>query len=253
MSARARHCCVVAIFLFFGVAALIPTVYFTQRAAAAADFQDHRSFSKYFLTSPSTFFAPAIALAGLRVWKLGLLARGIHASAPRIVGGTALGFFVYPLVYLFVVFTTFAAGSVLMSLALSTGYRHTPPGPHPELGILLALPLPATIYLALALAIVHAALALGIVTRCWPRRVALWAFLGSAAMILCNVSVVFIREMMRSRVTRSWHSIVNSAPEFPWGAAWDVPLVIIIGVPILAAIVGHWLYLAAEEYAKAPT
>jgi len=252
VSGRARHSCVIAIFIFFGIAALVPTVFYMQRTiGASADYQNHDALYKYILRSPGILLAPAMAIAGLLTWKLGLLARGMHSSVARIVGGTVLACFAYPLVYYFVVFATFASGSLLLSLAGSTGYARTSPGPHPELGVLLALPLPAMLYLGGALTISYAAIVFGIVTQSWPRRVARWAFTGPAGTILCIICVAAIVEKIRFPTLSSWRIIENSASEFFWGPAWNVPPAFIIGAPFIAALLGHWLYLAAEEYSKA--
>ncbi|HEY6388229.1 MAG TPA: hypothetical protein VIX91_21320 [Candidatus Acidoferrum sp.] len=33
-----------------------------------------------------------------------------------------------------------------------------------------------------------------------------------------------------------------------FGVAWGIPLVVLVGEPLLGALVGHWLYLAAKEW-----
>jgi hypothetical protein len=42
-----------------------------------------------------------------------------------------------------------------------------------------------------------------------------------------------------------WHFIGSGAFQLLFGFAWRFPLILFIGEPLL----GHWLYVAAKEYA----
>jgi len=61
-----------------------------------------------------------------------------------------------------------------------------------------------------------------------------------------------IQEKLKFPTIPSMRFVANEPLAMLFGYAWGLPLIVLIGEPLLAALLGHWLYLAAKEYADSP-
>jgi hypothetical protein len=246
---RESHELVIAIFFVFGALALVPTIYFTNRQLAegeAALKQGRYATVTLYdraLASPSTFFPLTMVLAGVAAWKLGLVPRGIRISFLRVLGGAVLGFFLYPVGMLSILFV------VLLGMSWGGG-ENWPNVNSPIWARLLGnLPLAAILCAGGMLTILLAAVALALVTRSWPRRVLLWSFVTSSGVLICSVSVsLAIRKLLFPAIPLLSHLINSGTDLLAFSMIWGVEAPIVVGEPILAALLGHWFFLAAKEW-----
>jgi hypothetical protein len=242
---------VVAIFFAFGIAALVLTIWWTagtlaqdDKAIKAGRLIDDSLLSRA-LASPSTFFALAMLLAGIACYKLNLLPCGLTFSPWRVFSGVIAALLVYPLGLAALLALLFGVGG----LAEAVGFGQ---GPHSHLGEVLVFSYAATILCATGvLTVMLAALAFGLATRFWPRRIRVWGFAISAMAILSTVVASSIRQSIRFGPTTITDVTRNTDILF-FSLAWNVELPIVIGQPLLAALLGHWLYQPAKEYALPP-
>jgi len=111
------------------------------------------------------------------------------------------------------------------------------------------LPLAAILCAGGMLTIALAAVALAFVTRAWPRRVLLWSFVTSAGVLVCSVGFAMVARKFLFPTIPIWSHLTNSSGDLlAFSLIWNVEAPIVIGEPILAALLGHWLYIAAEEW-----
>jgi hypothetical protein len=199
------------------------------------------------LASPSALFAPAMLLAGGLVWYTGLLPRGISFSFARILGALLIGLLAYPVGFV----TIMSAVLGLLGAALSGPDK--PPGAEPDW-------LPHAVgYLTLGgiefvggvLTILIVTAAFAIATRYWPRLAFRWILM----LVGTTISASIIGGILHYRFTLPmlpasfvFHNFLADPFQVFFGVAWGIPLVVLVGEPLLAALVGHWLYLAAVEW-----
>ena len=184
-------------------------------------------------------------LAGIACYKLNLLPRGLAFSPWRVFGGAMAALLIYPLGLAALLALLFGVGG--LAEAIGFGQR-----PHSYLGEVLVFLYAATILCATGvLTVMLAALAFGLATRFWPRRVFVWGFAISATVILSTVLASSIRQSIRFGTT-TITNVTRNADILFFSLAWNVELPIVIGQPLLAALLGHWLYQAAKDYALPP-
>jgi len=101
----------------------------------------------------------------------------------------------------------------------------------------------------LTILIVTAAFA--IATRYWPRLAFRWILM----LVGTTISAGVIAGIIHYRFTLPtlpgsfvFHNFLSDPFQVFFGVAWGIPLVVLVGEPLLAALVGHWLYLAAVEW-----
>jgi len=246
---RASHELVVTIFFLLGTLALVPTVYFTNRQLAENDAASKQGrFAEITLldralSSPSTFFPLAMILAGAAAWKLKLIPPGIRFSFFRTLGGAILAFFLYPVGFISILFV------VLLGMKYVTA-ENWPNMKSPIWARLLGnLPLAAILCAGGMLTVALAAVALAFVTRSWPRRVLLWSFVTSAGVLVCSVAFALLTHKFLFPTIPMWSHLINNGSDLlAFSLIWNVEAPIVIGQPILAAVLGHWFYLAAKEW-----
>ncbi len=229
---------------------MVPTVYFTNRQFAendAASKQGRYAEITLFyrvLASPSTFFPLAMVLAGAAALKLKLIPEGIRFSFFRVVGGAILAFFLYPVGFISILFV------VLLGMKYVTA-ENWPNMNSPIWARLLGnLPLAAILCAGGMLTIAFAAVALAFVTRSWPRRVLLWSFATSAGVLVSSVAFAMVTRKFLFPTIPIWSHLINNGTDLlAFSLIWNVQAPIVIGEPLLAALLGHWFYFAAKEYA----
>jgi len=195
------------------------------------------------LASPSTVCGPFMALAGLFVWRAGLLPRGISSSALRVFCVTLFSVFIYPIGLFAILVAFFGLGSLTERLF---------PAARPALD---AFPLFPDLFLVTILCaggmltVILFGLALAFAVRSKPRRLLLWSFGISASTICVSAVAAIIRsEIQFPQIPLNRLLILHSQDILLFSLAWGVELPIVIGEPLLAALLGHWLYLAAEAW-----
>ena len=246
MSDGRRHAAIVAVFVLFAALALAPTSYFTGKFISRQSYFGFERVKWQALASPSTFFALLMPLAGILVWKLGLLPRGISSSLVRVVAGVLLGLFIYPAGFLFILWTFL----VLAGFTEHSGLNHVTPGIEPDWQIMLkSVPFISILWAGGVLVVLHSALAFAISVRFWPRRVFLWAPRVSALILAGAIAGALLQHSLMFPTISVWGVLVRSTFDLFFAMAWNVQITILIGEPILAGLLGHWLYLAAREYA----
>jgi hypothetical protein len=246
MSDGRRHAAIILIFALFAALALAPTSYFTGKFIKGPSYYGPERLKWQALACPSTFFALFMPLAGILVWKLGLLPRGISSSFGRVLTGVLLALFIYPVGFLFILWTFLA----LVGFTEHSGLNHVVPGIEPDWQILLkSLPFTSIMWAGGALVVLHSALAFAITVRFWPRRAFFWAFGASALIIVVSLAGALFQHRLMFPTISVWGVFVRSTFDLFFAMAWNLQLPILIGEPILAGLLGHWLYLAAREYA----
>jgi hypothetical protein len=181
-------------------------------------------------------------LAGIACHKLNLLPRGIAFSFWRVFGGTIAALLIYHLGLAALLALAFGVGGLVQ--AIGFGQQ----APQSLLEQLLVFLYAATILCATGMiTVILTALAFRLATRFRPRRVLLWGLAISAAAILGTVVASAIRQSIRFPPF-SIADLTRSTEILFFSLAWNVELPIVIGQPLLAALLGHWLYLGAREY-----
>jgi hypothetical protein len=242
---RNRHqIAVICLFFAFGLVAVVLEVFFVRKTVTAAA-SPALSLFTYARTvaSPGVFFVPAMILAGILVWAVGLVPHGISFSLWRVAGAAVLGFFSYPLGYL----ATSVGMLVLFGIALSS--PDTPPGaPTNWLQFLGGCALAVGVLFAgemLTLFIVTSSFALA--THFWPRPAFFWFASLSATAIIGGILASLIKSKLLFPTEPISYLVSGRALDLLFGHAWGIPLVVLIGQPLLAALMGHWLHLAANQ------
>lgn len=245
-----RHFSIIGTFILLGVSALIPASYFSGRLfAARSEYPARNSLLITVLANPSTFFSLAMLLAGLLVWRRGLLGKELQSSFGRLFGATLVAAFAYPAGFLFILWTVFA----LTGLWDAFGFDHANTGPKQDWIVLLrAVPFASVLCVGGAFVVLLAALALAVAVRYWPRRIWGWAFGVSAISIAGTIIGAVIQHKFLFPTIPARNFLVNSTLDLFLAMAWNLQLPILIGAPILAGLLGHWIYCAAQEYAGAP-
>ncbi len=246
MDDRSRHFFVVLIFLMFGVVQLVPTYLFTQALLTSMfrQGQTNQMTFRLMLVLPSFVFAAAVLLAGVVVRIADLLPRGISFSWLRIATAAAAGTFVYPV------------ASEVISLTVMMLFFAAPLDSHPPplsltLGLVFSLLFfGGMVWLVGALAVAAVALAFAFAVRCWPSRVLSWACALSVAAVVGNAIAAIVQQEFQFPTTPILRFLTGGgAFRLLFGFAGGLPLIVYIGEPLLAALLGHWLFLAAKEYA----
>ncbi|HMD10116.1 MAG TPA: hypothetical protein VKH63_21460 [Candidatus Acidoferrum sp.] len=244
MDDGARHFSAVLIAFLFGVAALVPTCSFTENLQSTAIHEVRTSSTTVqFVFIPGLFFAAGALLSGLAIWRAGLLPSGISCSWLRIAGGTLFAIFVYPAAFaatVLAVMILFFTASPDSSLAAA----------HPTLKFLFGFVVfGGIVWFVVVVTAVFLALAFAFATRFWPRRVFLSAVTLAALAVVGDILAAIIQEKLKFPAIPSMRYVENEPLALLLGFAWGLPLIVFIGEPLLAAVIGHWLYLAAMEYA----
>ncbi len=185
-----------------------------------------------------------MVLAGAAALKLKLIPEGIRFSFFRVVGGAILAFFLYPVGFISILFV------VLLGMKYVTA-ENWPNMNSPIWARLLGnLPLAAILCAGGMLTIAFAAVALAFVTRSWPRRVLLWSFATSAGVLVSSVAFAMVTRKFLFPTIPIWSHLINNGTDLlAFSLIWNVQAPIVIGEPLLAALLGHWFYFAAKEYA----
>jgi hypothetical protein len=195
------------------------------------------------LASPSTFLPLALILAGLVAWKLNLIPAGLRTSAARVLGGAAFTLFLYPAGLVSILFV------VLLAMRFHIGENWPNPNSPDWLRLVGYLPSAALLCLAGMFTIVLEAVAMALVTRWWPRRVFLWSSVTSAGVLICSFCFSLVRQKILFPTIPIWSHVVNYGGDMlVFSLIWKVEAPIIIGEPILAALLGHWFYHAAVAW-----
>ena len=210
-------------------------------------FNQSGAFLGWVLLNPSTYFAPAMALAGLFAWKTKLLP-GEFSRSPRLVlSAAALGTLVYPVGIFAMLFAILALGSLdhsyhlmqLPALAQDTWGR-----------LIDAVPGAAILCAAGMLTVFLTALLFWLATGYLPRKKLLWGFAISSATLLLTLVVGLLRAMpahVEISVMRYLQLYLGDILFFSLISGVQLPAA--IGTPLLAALLGHWLYLAGQKHA----
>lgn len=198
------------------------------------------------LSSPSTFFTLAMILAGAAVWNLGLVPRGIRISFIRAFCGAILSLLVYPVGMIAIIFALFEGDALLHKFGLD--WPHA--GASDWSRLLAFLPMTVILCVTGMLTVAVSALALAFVTRSWPRRVILWSAATSVGTLLCTLVFSLVQQRLLFPTIPPWSGFVNHLGDMlAFSLIWNVQAPIVIGEPLLAALLGHWFYFAAKEYA----
>jgi hypothetical protein len=248
-----RHLTVVVIFFVFGIASLLPVIYLTNRmherdqANLKAGLYAPATLLDYALVSPSTFFALAVVLAGIFVWRLDLLPRGLRVEPWRAAGGAFIAFLIYPLGLIFLLAEVFGIGGLLEAMSGKSS-------PQSDAGELFRFfYIVALLCAAGMVAVLLAGTAIALATHFWPRRVLLWGLGISALAVFSTATISVIRQNMRFPGDTAWSILKTSMFDTMFfSLAWNIEIPILIGQPLLAALLGHWLCLAARRYASSP-
>lgn len=104
------------------------------------------------------------------------------------------------------------------------------------------------LFAGVMLTVLIVSLAFASATRFWPRRLLAWSVLLSTTVIVSGILAGVVQIKLRFPT----EPFPYDAVVLLLGSAWNIPLVILIGEPVLAALLGHWLYLAAKSW-SAPT
>lgn len=167
----------------------------------------------------------------------------------RTVIAALIGLLSYPL--------GFVAGMLAVLTVMSWAFLW-PDAPHPSLlGQILSYVLPGLIVL-LGSIITTTMLTAGfaVATRYWPRQI----FRRLAALICTAVCVATIASVMQLSLAvprLPLPSVVGSILRDPFrvffGFAWSVPMVMLVGEPLFAALLGRWFYQAAMQWSTEST
>jgi hypothetical protein len=242
---RSHHFAVVAIFFFFGLIALIPVVLVPLGVATRPGrFVLLFRLAEQLLGSPSTWFAPAMIFAGVLAWYIGLLPRAISFSSGRIVGGVLVGFLAYPIGF-------FAILNALVGLFGAQLERPSGAQATASEQVVGYLTLGAVMFVGGMLTVLIITAAFAITTRYWPRFAFRWLVLLICTTILGSIIAGVIQyKISLPMLPKSlvFHNFLGDPIQVFFGVVWGIPLVVLVGEPFLAALVGHWLYLAAKEW-----
>jgi hypothetical protein len=247
-AARSRHAATVAIFFLFGVVALVPAVFFDAIVYEGAFAASPSSrLLRVLVLGPSTFFVVAMFIAGVVVYGFGLAPRSDTFSAGRIFGAALLAWCGYPAAFL---------GTALVVFSLFSLSIRWPDADNPSGASLLARSLPYVTMVAIAFvgvlfATVLVTVAFAVATRHWPRRAFRAMALFSVAAILCTVPAAILHFRLTVPTSPNFyivHGLLNDPMRVLFGIAWGVPIIVLVGEPLLGALVGHWFYEAANEW-----
>jgi len=183
-------------------------------------------------------------LACALVRALGLLPAGISFSAPRLTLATLLGLAAYPAGFLSVflqVWTLFAlfkndqsgAGRELLDLVIAYA--------------LLA----AMLFVGGAVTLLILSFAFALAVRFWPPRALRKTAAVIGVTILASPVASFLHFMLYLHRAPDRIALLHFLREpllVLFSFAWGMPLAVVIAAPIFAALVGHWLHLAAEAW-----
>jgi hypothetical protein len=238
----------VAIFFFFGLAGLIPAVYLSPTTdTGPGRFVLPSGFAGEMLASSSALFAPAMILAGGLVWYAGLLPRGISFSWGRILGALLIGLLAYPVGFVSIMSAVLGLLGAALSGPDTPTVREISSFGH-AVGYLT---LGGIEFVGGMLTILIVTAAFAIATRSWPRL----AFRWIPVLVATTISGSIIAGIIHYRFTLPllpgsfvFHNFLADPFQVFFGVAWGIPLVVLVGEPLLAALVGHWLYLAAVEW-----
>ena len=93
--------------------------------------------------------------------------------------------------------------------------------------------------------------AFALVTRFWPRR-AFRSMAKLVGLVLLGTVIVSALRQLALLPTASTHFAIrqslNNPEDMLLGAVSGLPLIVIVGEPLLAALLGYWFYLAAVEW-----
>jgi len=194
---------------------------------------------------PGTSFVVAMVLAGVLVRALGVLPRGISFSVTRVVGALLFGLVAYPAGFL-AVFTEVWA-------LFAWSKRDTPGAEHGVPDIVIGyVTVGGIIVVGIAITLVILTAAFALATRYWPRRAFRRIALLSCVTILGGMFaslVHFLVYLQRAPDRIALQSFFADPLLVFFSMAWGLPLLVFVGEPLLAALFGHWFYLAAGEWA----
>jgi hypothetical protein len=185
--------------------------------------------------------------AGVLAWYIGLLPRGISFSLGRIVGGVLIAFLAYPVGF----FGILNAVVLLMGSALSSLDRASSAHATVFEQVFGYLTLGAILFVGGMLTVLIITAAFAIATRYWPRFAFRWIVLLIGTTIFGGIIAGVIQYKISLPVLPNrfvFDNFLGDPFQAFFGVAWGVPLVVLVGAPLLAALVGHWLFLAAEEW-----
>jgi hypothetical protein len=228
--------------------ALVPAIFFSLKAETDPGGSALSSrFADQMVASPSAFFSLAMMLAGILAWHIGLLPRGISFSLGRLTGAALIGFLAYPIGF----FAILGAVLVLFG-AIFSGSDTSSRSQAAILGHIVGyLTSAGIIFVGGLLTILIVTAAFAVATRYWPRFAFRWIIL----LIGTTISGSTIAGIIHYRISLPMlpnsfllRNFLSDPVQVFFGVAWGLPLVVLVGEPLLAALVGHWLYLAAVEW-----
>jgi hypothetical protein len=95
--------------------------------------------------------------------------------------------------------------------------------------------------------------ALAVATRYWPR----FAFRWITLLIGTTISGGILAGIIQYRGSLPmlpgsfvFRNFLSDPLQVFFGVAWGIPLAVLVGEPLLGALVGHWLYLAAKDWSR---
>lgn len=189
----------------------------------------------------------AAILAGVLVRALGLLPRGIAFSSARTAVAALVGLLAYPVGFFAI------EGSVLLLFAAAfsgPGTENTP-GPSMLERVRGDLLLGGIVFAGGFLALLMIAVAFAVAVRYWPRRAFRWIGL----LVFASISGSIVAGLLHFKISLPalsnslvFRNFFSDPVQIFIGFGWGVPLVVLVGEPLLGALVGHWLYIAALEW-----
>jgi hypothetical protein len=201
------------------------------------------------VASPSAFFSLAMILAGILAWYIGLLPREISFSLGRVTGAVLIGFLAYPIGFFAIL------GAVLVLIgAVFSGSDPTSRSQATMSGYIVGyLTSTGIIFVGGMLTILMVTAAFAVATRYWPR----FAFRWITLLIGTTISGSIIAGIIHYRISLPMlpnsfvlRTFLSDPLQVFFGVAWGLPVVVLVGEPLLAALVGHWLYSAAVEWSS---
>jgi hypothetical protein len=182
--------------------------------------------------------------AGASAWYSGLLPRAISFSSGRIVGGVLVGFLAYPIGF-------FAILTAL--LGLFGAALEGPSGAQATVSAQAVgyLTVGAVTFVGGMLTVLIITAAFAISTRYWPRFAFRWLVLLICTTILGSIIAGVIHYKISLPMLPTslvFHNFLGDPIQVFFGVIWGIPLVVLVGEPFLAALVGHWLFLAAKAW-----
>jgi hypothetical protein len=194
------------------------------------DFLVFSSYGSLIFTSPSIFFALAILLAGFLAATLHLVPRGSQFSMARILLATVIAVLAFPAAL---------AGMIVAGLSIYGPLGSDNPSSAARWRLVLFDNAgEIAVVFGGVLTVCILAVAFRIVTKRWPLR--LWVgILGIA------LGVPLFTALIES---------VMGVPKpelFLEPRILGIPLLLVIGEPILAGLIGHWFFVAAKVSERA--